>query len=86
MRFLFSGNVVLRRGVDLLSRAVRQHHSRLRLQPCQFIKECVPFKVGHDLIPAAVVGFGRLIQPPDHLLHSLSFEFCHSCCSRSSVL
>ena len=86
MCFLLSGNVVLRRGVDLLGRAVRQDYSRFRLQPGQLIKERVPFEVGHDLIPAAVVGFGRLIQPPDHLLHSLSFEFCHNRCSRFSVL
>ena len=55
MRFLFSGDVVFRRGVDLLRRAVREDYSRFRLQPGQFIKERVPFKVGHDLIPAAVI-------------------------------
>ena len=56
VRFLFSGDVVFRRGVDLLCRAVRQDHARFRLQPGQLIEKRVPFKVGHDLIPAAVVG------------------------------
>ena len=79
MSLLLAGDVVLGRGVDLLCRAVRQDHAGLLLQPGQLVKERIPFEVGHDLVPSAVIRLRGLVQPPDHLFHSVSFKLCHHC-------
>ena len=86
VRLLRPGDVVLRRGVDLLRGAVRQDDAGLCLQTGQLVEQRVPFVVGHDLVPAAVVGLGRLVQTPDHLLHSVSLKLRHISRSRLHAL
>ena len=56
MGFLLTGDVILTGRVNLLRGAVRQYNSRFFLQTGQLVEERIPFEVGHDLVPAAVIG------------------------------